>query len=140
MPESLQQIAPRFIRDIYTSRIEGRSSPEKPVPASLICQTYLKRYEIHLTPRMIRSIVEVAVPQRIPIGSVNDGYFWVLVPDEWTVVEAHYLTYVKAYAKRWKEARKMRRDMESAAFYPNNDVMRLLHSELDLVPIDERLR
>lgn len=135
LPKHLQRMAVMLIRHLHEARLQGKIGPGNPITARQICEAYKRKHQIDLNHRDVRHIVEWATAQHIPIGSVNDGYFWVLTPEEWDDVDRYYMTYMKAWAMRLREARKMRRRMIEQQLYPPDSIMTQLQKELDLVEV-----
>jgi hypothetical protein len=85
-----------LLEHLEKSRQLGRTSQEKPIPASKLCTIYnAKPYEWHTDGGEIRQMVHWLRERGHDIGSNGKGYWFIIRPEEYDEVIAHQLSRIR---------------------------------------------
>lgn len=85
MVPTIENLAKQIAIDLKGSRLSGKSSPEKPVKANVICYQYKLVHDWDIEDREIRGATKFLIGQKVPIGSTLSGYYYVLNSTEWEI-------------------------------------------------------
>jgi len=84
MIPSIEILAKQISTDLHASRKNGKSNPENPVRASMICSAYKEKFGWDIEDREIRAATKFLIENNVPVGSTLDGYYYVLQSSEWS--------------------------------------------------------
>jgi len=133
MIPSLDILSKQIAKDLKGSRLQGKSSPEKPVASQTMCTAYMALYKWQITDREVRAATKFLVENKVPIGTTLEGCYWVLKSDEWEPTLEMLMPKFLSIKRKIDAIQEMKEEMKTHELGQEQiPLLNLLNEKLDL--------